>query len=103
MDSMEMINKCFLILVAADKSESEDLSKAIDKLTNHIKEYPKAVIIFELGAENQEFIQPLLNIEAPILSTTTNSMKTLSLTCPGKSKSFKLLWKSLAEKQLSNY
>ena len=49
MDLMEMINKCFLILVAADKSESEDISKAIDKITNHIKEYPKAVIIFGLG------------------------------------------------------
>ena len=49
MDSMEMINRCLLILVVADKSESEDISKAIDEITNHIKKYPKAVIIFGLG------------------------------------------------------
>ena len=44
-----------------------------------------------------------MNIEARILLTTTTSRKTLSLTCPGKSKSFNLLWKSLGDKQFSNY
>ena len=98
---VEVVNKCFLILSAEPKDDAEQniLEEIVNSVINHVKEYPKIIMVSMKNEGLTDYGNAFIRIRAPIIWFNLRS-QIFTLFCADRNRKVLHLWHLLEEKQL---